>query len=255
MSVSFSDQSSADGVIKARNWDFGDGTPHSTVQNPNHTYADTGTYTVTLEVKDDQGGTDTVSKDVTVTKNLSPIADYSFVVSGLNVEFTDKSSDADGKVAAWSWDFGDGTNSTYQDPSHDYAAGGDYTVTLTVTDDQGTFGSTSQKLTVAESTSQAPTAHVTIEMSAQRWWTLWRVTAVVSVDDGGDPIADADVWGHWEGLARGNVSGTTRSDGTVAFRTVWLRGRGDTTFVVDTVSKDDQEYAISGQTSDTISGP
>ncbi|MGW8268346.1 MAG: S8 family serine peptidase, partial [Longimicrobiales bacterium] len=63
--------------------------------------------------------------------NYSPTAVFSFDVGGLTVSFTDGSSDADGIVTAWSWDFGDGNTSQAQNPDHTYAAGGAYEVTLT----------------------------------------------------------------------------------------------------------------------------
>ena len=53
------------------------------------------------------------------------------------VAFTDKSTDADGSVVGWDWDFGDGGTSTVQNPSHSYDDAGAFTVTLTVEDDDG----------------------------------------------------------------------------------------------------------------------
>jgi PKD repeat protein len=55
----------------------------------------------------------------------------------LSCNFTDTSTDSDGSVVSWSWAFGDSATSLQQNPSHTYAAGGTYTVTLTVTDDDG----------------------------------------------------------------------------------------------------------------------
>jgi PKD repeat protein len=73
LTVDFTDQSTdSDGTVVAWSWDFGDGNT-STQQNPTHTYASDGTYTVTLTVTDDDGATDSISKDVTVTSG-SPIS-------------------------------------------------------------------------------------------------------------------------------------------------------------------------------------
>jgi PKD repeat protein len=67
LTVIFTDQSSdTDGTIESWSWDFGDGST-STEQNPSHTYASAGTFTVTLTVTDNNGLTDPVSKDVTVS--------------------------------------------------------------------------------------------------------------------------------------------------------------------------------------------
>ncbi|HPC95665.1 MAG TPA: S8 family serine peptidase [Sedimentisphaerales bacterium] len=254
LAVSFSDHSTdPDGDIAGWDWSFGDGTA-STEQNPGHTYAGDGTYTVTLTVTDHQGSTDTTSKEVAVSGNPSPTAEFFYLVDGPTVQFTDASFD-DGTIQAWSWEFGDGTLSDAQDPDHEYAAAGTYTVTLTVTDDQGDRGFVRHDVTVTQSSTTPVTAHVTIELSLQRWWMLWRATAVVTLHDGDSPIAEADIRGHWEGVTTGDVGGATRADGTAVFRTPWLRARGEATFVVDAVGKNDQEYALSGQTSGTISGP
>ncbi|MCW8877199.1 MAG: glycosyl hydrolase family 18 protein [Kangiellaceae bacterium] len=69
--------------------------------------------------------------------NLPPTANFDSTISGLSVNFTDQSSDSDGQVVTWQWDFGDNNSSTLASPSHTYAADGTYSVTLTVTDDKG----------------------------------------------------------------------------------------------------------------------
>jgi PKD repeat protein len=82
--------------------------------------------------------------------NQPPTADFSFTTDGLSVLFTDNSSDTDGTVVAWSWNFGDGNGSTAQNPSHTYAADGTYSVSLTVQDDDGATDVISQDVTVAD---------------------------------------------------------------------------------------------------------
>ncbi|MCW5198235.1 S8 family serine peptidase [Desulfobulbus sp. F3] len=67
-------------------------------------------------------------------QNVPPTALFNSTIVDLKVDFTDRSFDKGGTVAAWNWDFGDGGTSTEQNPSHTYTAAGKYTVKLTVTD-------------------------------------------------------------------------------------------------------------------------
>ena len=74
--------------------------------------------------------------------NVIPAASFTYTpttvyVNTTEVSFTDTSTDEDGTIASWSWDFGDTTTSTVQNPTHTYTAIGTYTVTLIVTDDDG----------------------------------------------------------------------------------------------------------------------
>ncbi|GAB4561618.1 MAG: hypothetical protein Tsb0020_09230 [Haliangiales bacterium] len=82
--------------------------------------------------------------------NQAPTASFSATTNNLSASFTDGSADSDGSVASWAWDFGDGSTSAQQDPSHTYGAAGTYTVTLTVTDDDGASDSASQSVTVTD---------------------------------------------------------------------------------------------------------
>ncbi|MFD9066482.1 collagenase [Kitasatospora purpeofusca] len=85
----------------------------------------------------------------TPAANRPPRAALTAAVNGMNVSFTDRSTDPDGTVAARAWDFGDGTTATTANPSKTYSAVGTYTVTLTVTDDKGATATSSQNVVIA----------------------------------------------------------------------------------------------------------
>ena len=151
----------ADGSIAGYAWDFGDGAT-GTVAATSHTYTAAGTYPVVLTVTDDLGATSSVTHTVTVAPppNVLPTAAFSSSASYLHAAFdANGSSDPDGSIASYAWDFGDGTTGTGVAPSHIYTAGGTYEVTLTVTDNRDGATSLTQALTVAAN--QAPVAAFT----------------------------------------------------------------------------------------------
>ena len=134
LSVQFTDLSKS---ATALNWDFGDET-NSTQQNPMHTFSAAGNYTVNLTASN-LNGTNSKTAVITVSaQQVLPVANFSTsVTSGyapLSVQFTNLSENATGVRG----DFGDGANSTEQNPMHTYLAVGVYTVNLTVNNANGT---------------------------------------------------------------------------------------------------------------------
>lgn len=139
--VNFSDQST--GSPDSWSWDFGDGGT-STQPNPSHTFTVAGDFTIQLTVTNVCGShTETKTNYIHVDPCIPPIADFTgSPTSGnapLTVNFTDQST---GNPSSWSWDFGDGSISTQQNPTHIYNIAGDYTVTLTVSNNCGSDGET-----------------------------------------------------------------------------------------------------------------
>ncbi|MEA2054657.1 MAG: PKD domain-containing protein, partial [Candidatus Thermoplasmatota archaeon] len=149
--IHFTDNSDdPDGFVVNWSWDFGDGNI-SYLQNATHSYVDDGIYNVTLEVTDNEGLIDNISKRVTVT-NVPPSANFNYVPERPTVQdtiqFTDNSSDADGTIVNWTWSFGDGNYSYEKNAAHSYAYDGMYNVTLAVKDDDGATNTTSKEVTI-----------------------------------------------------------------------------------------------------------
>ena len=144
-SVSFegSDSYDIDGYIVKYEWDFGDGNT-SSLEKPAHKYADAGEYTVILKVTDDEEATDSDVITVTVTaegENQPPVADAGGdkkVIIGNSVELDgSNSTDPDGSIASYYWDFGDGNSDTSVKTTHTFEETKTYIVKLTVTDNDG----------------------------------------------------------------------------------------------------------------------
>jgi photosystem II stability/assembly factor-like uncharacterized protein len=88
----------------------------------------------------DQGAIEKFTGPPPAPLNRPPVASFQFAPSGMTVSFTDTSTDPDGVIIGWLWDFGDSTTSTDQNPSHTYTASNTYIVRLTVTDDDSAQG-------------------------------------------------------------------------------------------------------------------
>jgi len=130
--ISFAGQELS-GNITNWNWDFGDGSGTSAVQNDTYTYASAGTYQVKLSVTDANGCNNLYMDSVTVYEE--PIPDFSFPVGTIcmnnPVAFTNTTTGESGSAVSWTWDFnGEGT-STDKDPDFTFLTPGNKTITLT----------------------------------------------------------------------------------------------------------------------------
>ena len=139
LSVIFSNSSQNGGTYS---WDFGDGTT-SQEENPTHTYAGTGTYTVVLTAYN-ECGTSTYTQVVTIEGSaplVSFTSDTQKGCAGVTVQFTDQSA---GDPVSWQWTFegGNPATSSEQNPSVTYATPGTYAVTLQATNIYGSNTST-----------------------------------------------------------------------------------------------------------------
>jgi gliding motility-associated-like protein len=133
--TNFSDSSTvASGSIASWSWNFGDSPYLGVVQNPTHTYANPGTYPVTLIVTSSNGCKDTITKNVVV--HPLPVAQFSRtnVCDGTAVQFNDLSTIlTTDTIEHHIWNLDDNSPlNIYQSPSHLYAAPGSYSVQLLV---------------------------------------------------------------------------------------------------------------------------
>ncbi len=130
-SVQFQNQSSN---ADTYSWFFPGGTPiTSNDENPTVVYQIPGIYTAILAVEN-VVGVDTLEQINYITVNSLPVADFDFDITGLSVQFNDKSIGA----TTYTWDFGDGNTSTMQNPMHTYSMSGNFEVKLIVENDCGT---------------------------------------------------------------------------------------------------------------------
>jgi PKD repeat protein len=148
LTCTFTDASTdADGTVESREWAFENGTPAASSEVTQVVeFSSVGPHTVTLTVTDNEGATNSTSQEVTIGTtpgNQPPTAAFTVECSSLECTFTDGSSDADGTIASYAWDFGDplsaDNTSEEASPTHIYSFSEltEVTVTLTVTDDDG----------------------------------------------------------------------------------------------------------------------
>jgi PKD repeat protein len=186
--------SDLDGSIATYAWNFGDGSTGSGV-NAQHSYAATGTYPVTLTVTDDDGASSSTTAQAKVRVNVPPTAAFSSTARKLNVSFdASGASDSDGSITSYAWNFGDGTTGTGVSPTHAYNAAGTYTVSLTVTDNDGATNVATNRVTTVANV--APTAAFSV--ATQK--------LAVSVDASGSSDSDGSVVSYWWNFGDGTTA-------------------------------------------------
>lgn len=157
------------GFIEYVIWDFGDGNKISQIEpkeniTVKHFYLKPSSYNVTLTAKDDLGAI-VISEPITIIiENKPPEANFSvgkgvFEINNEILFNGSTSSDPDGKIVSWYWDFGDGTTGTGPNPTHTYTKDGKYDVKLTVTDENGVTASYSTTIEIFKPEEKSYTLH------------------------------------------------------------------------------------------------
>jgi PKD repeat protein len=207
----------------------------------------------------DSDGT-TVTVYLEVLTNQPPVASFIYSCVDLACDFdASASTDPDGSVAVYEWNFGDGNTDAVSGvvAYHAYASDGSYTVALTVTDNEGASDTDTQTVTVGESSN---TIFVfAIDMSGKVGGLNRSATATVTIHDtDGNQVEGAMVYGTWSGDYSATVSGVTGPDGSVTFNSSKVRQANATfIFTVDSVVKSGYSYdsGLNAETIDTIVVP
>ncbi|AKB51197.1 cell surface protein [Methanosarcina barkeri str. Wiesmoor] len=213
LTVNFSDQST--NTPTSWFWDFGDGT-NATNQNPSHTYAAAGKYTINLTVSNVAGSDSEIKTDY-ISAFIPPVANFTATPTTgsapLLVTFTDQSTNT---PTSWLWDFGDGSNSTSQNPTHLYTAIGTYTVKLTATNVAGN-NTTSKTGYITTSTTSGPVWASKSEWNAPDINT-YAAPCLADLDDDGDyDLLD----GVYSGYAYGYENTGTKNSPVWTSKSAW----------------------------------
>jgi len=216
----FTDQST--GSVTSRNWNFGDGNT-STATSPSHVYSSAGNFTVTLTVTG-SGSQSSAQQAVSISAPAATVAaSFSWSpaspVAGQSVSFVDLST---GGVTSWQWNFGDGTGSTQQSPVKQFAAAGNYSVLLTVSNGSSS-SSTRNIVSVAAQTPASVPVSASFAMSA----TMIQSGGTVNFSDqsSGSPTSWQWTFGDGGSSAAQNPSHSFSNAGTY---TVTLVARNST---------------------------
>lgn len=154
------------------------------------------------------------------------------------------SSDSDGSIASYNWDFGDGNIGSGATPENRYSTAGTYTTTLTVTDDENAVGTDTATVEITDATSGNTIYISGVEVDAsgrvEGRYTYVSATAQVTITDSdNNPVEGATVSGSWSGATTDSDSDTTDGLGTVNFKSNEVRYKNKKltfTFTINDVS-------------------
>ena len=155
------------------------------------------------------------------------------------------SSDADGSIVAYDWNFGDGSTASGASVSHTYSAPGSYSALLRVTDNGGMSAASAVTITVDALVVLVDmrVADIAMSLSVSKTGSARASAAVKVLDAKGLPVAGATVAGSWSGLTAATTSATTDSAGVARFTSGSIRtSAGSFTFTVNSVTRSGYSY-------------
>lgn len=239
--------------------------PDNTITyDPGGDFTGTDSFTYTANDGDVDSNIATVTVTVKPVNNPPMVSDDNATTNedtAVSIDVLANDTDADGDLltvsevtqgAYGSVTINDADNTVTYTPDPGFT--GHDTFTYILTDGKGGTDTATVSITVNPS---ALAVYVSIEISKQSFWIWCRVTAVVIIkenDASGLPLEGATVKGHWSDAYSDTSSGNTDKNGKVYFETGWIRTEGTITFTVDKVVENGQEYNLSGEIQDSITG-
>jgi PKD repeat protein len=239
--------SDPDGSIATCAWDFGDGSSSSGV-TASHTYAGAGTFTAKLTVTDNDGLTAVATRTITVAApnqapsavaGASPVSGTAPFATTLSAA---GSTDPDGTIASYVWDFGDGSQGSGVTAAHTYAIAGSFTARLTVTDNRGATATSTVVIAVRAATPSMKVQAIDMSLITVKTTTRQAKGIVKITDAGGGLVSGATVSIQWSGVVSGTASAGTTTAGTATFTSKTFSTRGTATLKVTNVVKSGVVY-------------
>jgi PKD repeat protein len=218
-------------------WDFDDGDT-STNRRPSHTFQAAGNYSASVTVTDGNGDVTTDSVTITVTDNsvpsVGPTATPESGLAPLQVQLSSNASGGDGALS-YSWNFGDGNTSTSANPVHTYQSSGEFTASVTVTDNNGDASSGTVDISVGSNL--VPNASVSA--TPRNGYAPLQVQFFGSANGGNAPLSYQWSFGTGDSSTDQNPTHTYQTAGSFTATLVVTDDDGDSDSASLTIEVDD----------------
>jgi PKD repeat protein len=215
-------------------------------------YGSIGEYSITGTVTSATGQAPTAVLTASPVSGTAPLV-VNFSAAG--------STDADGSIVTYEWNFGDGSPLAYgATASRTYSVVGSYNATLRVTDNSGLSSTKNATITVnpVSTLSSMAVGDIAMSLTTNKGGNT-RANAAVLIRNtaNGQAVANATVTGSWSGLVSGNASAVTDSRGMVVMQSAQTKKKGTFIFTVNSVTLGGYEYksGLNVETADSISTP